>query len=157
MLRQQLPVHLVDDLAPIRNGGVQLHKIFGVMHDTCHAANKVASLMIELREQKARLHHEDEKWAGLEPKSKACFDFLCGNHTRNLPIDWFNRLYNKWLQVEIEEDMKQAKSASGGQVRLEYNGEAFLRSLCNLTHRGHGQYVKGDEDAFADLSEDQVG
>ena len=155
MLREQLPVDLVDELAPVRNGGVHLHKIFGVMHDTCHAANKVARLMVELREQKARLYHGDEKWDGMEPKSKACFDFLCGNHTRNLPIDWFNRLYNKWLQSEIGEDMKTAKSASGGQVRLECNGEAFLRSLCRLTHRGHGQYVKGDGDAFSDFLADK--
>jgi hypothetical protein len=42
-----------------------------------------------------------------------------------------------------------------GQVRFECNGEAFLRSLCKLTNRGHGQYVKGDGDAFADFLADK--
>ena len=49
LLRRDLPEALVETLAPIRGGGVHLQKIFGVMHDTCHAANKVASLMVELR------------------------------------------------------------------------------------------------------------
>ena len=107
--------------------------------------------MVELREQKAREYHGEDKWQDIAPQAKACFDFLCGNHTRNLPIDWFNRLYNKWIQMEIGEALQTAKMAAGGSVRLECSGEAFLRSLCKLTHRGHAQYVKGDGDAFADF------
>jgi hypothetical protein len=141
----------VDELAPVVNGGVHLQKIFGVMHDTCHAANKVASLMVELREVKAnRQFHGDDTWETMAPSAKACFDFLCGNHTRNLPIDWFNRLSNKWLVTEIDEAVKTAKTASGSALRLECSREAFLRSLCKLTHHGHAQYDKGDGDAFAD-------
>ncbi len=30
-----------DLLFPLRNGGVSLHKLYGVMHDTCNCANKV--------------------------------------------------------------------------------------------------------------------
>jgi hypothetical protein len=41
LLRAELPGDNVDTLAPLRNGGVHLQKLFGVMHDTCHAANKV--------------------------------------------------------------------------------------------------------------------
>jgi hypothetical protein len=182
LLRQALPMEVVDLLAPLHNGGVALHKIFGVMHDTCHAANKVtiltlthtrtltlylqvnltqtltlnntkkvASLMVELRDVKARQYHGEDKWESMTPQSKVCFDFLCGNHTRNLPIDWFNRLYNKWLQLEIGEAMGKAKMAAGGMVRLECSGEAFLRSVCKLTHTGHAQYEKGDGNAFADF------
>jgi hypothetical protein len=151
LLRRELHEALVETLAPIRGGEVRLQKIFGVMHDTCHAANKVASLMVELRTAKAREFHGEEQWASMTPLAKACFDFLCGNHTRNLPIDWFNKVYNKWLQGEIDESMKLAKTAAGGMVRLECSGEAFLRSLCKLTHRGHGQYDKGDGDAFSDF------
>ena len=47
LLRQELPADSVDDLAPVRNGGVHLQKLFGVMHDTCHAANKVATSSID--------------------------------------------------------------------------------------------------------------
>ena len=48
LLRQELPAESVDVMAPLRNGGVHLHKIFGVMHDTCHAANKVPTLFLRV-------------------------------------------------------------------------------------------------------------
>ncbi len=47
--------------------------------------------------------------------------------------------------------MRAAKTAGGGRVRLECSGAHFLRSLCKLTHKGYGQYVKGDGDAFSDF------
>ncbi len=34
-----------DVLRPLRNGGVSLHKLYGVMHDTCNAANKVTLIL----------------------------------------------------------------------------------------------------------------
>jgi hypothetical protein len=40
-LRHQLGPDLRDKFCPLRNGGVSLHKIYGVMHDTCNCANKV--------------------------------------------------------------------------------------------------------------------
>ena len=39
--------------------------------------------------------------------------------------------------------MRVAKQAAGGRARLECSGVLFLRSLCKLTHVGHGQYYKG--------------
>jgi hypothetical protein len=77
-LREQLGPELRDTLCQLRNGGVSLHKIYGVMHDTCNCANKVltrtsqpipnpnltnntfslqvAKLMLELRERKCSAH-----------------------------------------------------------------------------------------------------
>ena len=43
-LRNALGVDLQDVLCPLRNGGVSLHKLYGVMHDTCNCANKVRVL-----------------------------------------------------------------------------------------------------------------
>jgi hypothetical protein len=43
-LREQLGPDLRDVLCPLRNGGVSLHKIYGIMHDTCNCANKVIAL-----------------------------------------------------------------------------------------------------------------
>ncbi len=40
-LRDELGPELRDILCPLRNGGVSLHKIYGMMHDTCNCANKV--------------------------------------------------------------------------------------------------------------------
>ena len=105
-----------DVLCPLRNGGVSLHKLYGVMHDTCNAANKVtltltlsltltltptltsystpqvARLMIELRNRKCALYYGEDVWAKADAKTKACFNFLCGNHTRNLPNVRFNKV-----------------------------------------------------------------
>ncbi len=41
ILREELGPECRDILCPLRNGGVSLHKIYGVMHDTCNCANKV--------------------------------------------------------------------------------------------------------------------
>ena len=40
-LRDYLGPELRDILCPLRNGGISLHKLYGVMHDTCNCANKV--------------------------------------------------------------------------------------------------------------------
>ena len=43
LLREELG-DLAAALVPVANGGVLLHKLQGVMHDTCHTANKTARL-----------------------------------------------------------------------------------------------------------------
>jgi hypothetical protein len=85
------------------------------------------------------------------PKSKACFDFLCENRTRNLPIDRFNEIYDKWLVEELGPAMRDAKN--GIAIRLECNGIRFLRTVCRLIHNCAMQYAKGDGDAFKDYLE----
>jgi hypothetical protein len=152
MVREALGPELADVLVPLVEGGVQLHKIYGLMHDTCSTANRIAALMAELREEQARLHYGDEAWESAAPCEKTVHDFLCGNHSRNLLVDRFNCLNDKYLEEqELGEAMRAARASTGGHVRLECSGVSFLRSLCRLTHRGHAQYVKGDGDAFGDF------
>ena len=122
-LREKLSPEMRDVLCPLRNGGVSLHKLYGVMHDTCNAANKVplnpypnpnpianpntllypqiltpystpqvARLMIDLRNRKCAQFYGEDVWAKADAKTKACFNFLCGNHTRNLPNVRFNKV-----------------------------------------------------------------
>ncbi len=117
----------------------------------CNGANLVATLMVELQERKKRQYLVDEEWEKVEPKTKACFNFLCGNHSRNLSIDRFNLLYDKWLDSTIGTAMREAKN--GSSVRLECNGIHFLRTVCRLTHHGPQHYAKGDGDAFKDYLE----
>ena len=83
-VREELGANAADELIPLVHGGVQLHKIFGVMHDTCHTANRVARLMVEMREEKARAYHGDDEWDVVDPCQKVVHDFFCGNHSRNL-------------------------------------------------------------------------
>ena len=93
-LRDLLGPNLRDTICPLKNGGVSLHKIYGVMHDTCNCANLVASLMMELRNRKCSEHYGAETWLQADEQVQACFNFLCGNHTRNLPIVRFNQVYH---------------------------------------------------------------
>jgi hypothetical protein len=151
LVREQLGPDLQDTLAPLRDRGLMLHKIFGIMHDTCATANLVAELMACVRNEDGEEHYGVEEWDGKENKAKPMFDFLCGNHTRNLLAVRFEKRHDQFLEVELGDALRAAKTASGGRVRLECSGAHFLRSLCKLTHRGYGQYVKGDGDAFSDF------
>ncbi len=53
-LRAQLSTSQKDALCPLVDGGVNLHKLYGVMHDTCNTANLVAELIIELQQRQKR-------------------------------------------------------------------------------------------------------
>jgi hypothetical protein len=74
-----------DKLVPLTNGGVQLHKLRGTMHDTCATANLAASMIGELREISGQLQFGYDDWANKAQSDKPWFDFLCANHVRNLP------------------------------------------------------------------------
>jgi hypothetical protein len=49
--------------------------------------------MLEVRDRKCREYYGEDFWSTADPKTKACFDFLCGNHTRNLPVVRFNKVF----------------------------------------------------------------
>jgi hypothetical protein len=151
LVREELGPDLEDTLAPLKDGGLMLHKIFGIMHDTCATANLVAELIASAQNEDGRDHFGLDAWDGKDNKAKPMFDFLCGNHTRNLLAVRFKKRHDQYLEAELGEALRAAKTASGGRARLECSGTNFLRSLCKLTHKGYGQYVKGDGDAFSDF------
>ena len=91
LVREELRPILADVHVPIVAGGVQLHKLQGVMHDTCNTANKTARLVKSLRDTSGQLFFGYENWELLVEADKPWFDFLCGNHVRNLPMDAFNK------------------------------------------------------------------
>ena len=59
-LRAQLSTIQQEALCPLVEGGVNLHKLYGVMHDTCNTANLVAQLIIELQQRKKREYLTEE-------------------------------------------------------------------------------------------------
>ena len=65
-LRAELDVEDRDTLCPLVHGGVSLHKIYSVMHDTCNTANLVAELIKELQERKHREYLTDEVLIGIK-------------------------------------------------------------------------------------------
>ena len=92
LVREELGPDDADLYAPIKHGGVQLHKLQGVMHDTGNTANKTARLAYTLRETSGQLFYGYDNWEARAEDDKPWFDFLCGNHTRNLPMDEFNKV-----------------------------------------------------------------
>lgn len=83
-------------------------------------------------------------WDSLAPKQKRLYDYLCGNHSRNLPIDAFNRLFESWLADELGDHFAAASLVAGPTARLEKSGLSLLRSMVKLMHNGYGAYAKGD-------------
>ena len=59
-LRAQLSTIQHEALCPLVEGGVNLHKLYGVMHDTCKTDNLVAQLIIELQQRKKREYLTEE-------------------------------------------------------------------------------------------------
>ena len=94
-----------------------------------------------------------EVWAARPAEQRCALDFLCGNHTRNLPPNAFNELFESWLNEELGDSFEMCTTASGLNSRLEKSGTALLRSMCKLTSTGFGAYAKGDGDEFHDMLE----
>ena len=149
LLREELGDE-ADVLAPLTGGGVKLHKIRGVMHDTCNTANLTAVLMKEKRDTSGQLTYGYDTWESCPEEEKPWCNYLCGNHTRNLPIDDFNRQFDIYMKTDLGEALTRIQREGNGRSRVEGSGENFVRALCRLTHKGHAQYAKGDGHRFAD-------
>ena len=146
-----------ENLLAVEGGGVQLHKIRGVMHDTCPTANLTATLMKEKRNTSGQLCFGYDEWENMAEEDKPYYDYLCANHVRNLPIDEFNRLFEKYLRSALEAEMETIRREGNGRTRVEASGILLLRSLCRLTHSGAKEYAKGDGKRFADWLEEKYG
>jgi hypothetical protein len=133
-----------DNLVPLVEGGVTLTKLRDAMHDTCNCANLVAKKVRGLRDDIGKAMYGVEEWAVMQQIGCGWQDYLCGNHSRNLHFDAFNRAFTSYIKLLLCEGMAEAKLRSGGRLRVEADGEAFVRSICKLTHVGAKQYEKGN-------------
>jgi hypothetical protein len=116
----------------------------------CNTANATARKLADLVQSKGREHFGEAAWAELPEEDRCVLDYLCGNHTRGLPVDAFNRLFETYLNDNLGSEFAAAAAASGGRSRLEKSGTALLRSLAKLAHDGWGAYAKGDGGEFHD-------
>ena len=72
------------------NSSLNLSSDLNLNFTTC--APQVAELMLDLRDRKCVQHYGENEWSNADKQTKACFNFLCGNHTRNLPVVRFNKV-----------------------------------------------------------------
>jgi hypothetical protein len=99
MLREQLGAE-ADIFVPVVNGGIDLSKLCGVMHDTCHAANAIARTVRVLRDDSGRALYGAEEWGRMiGDHEREWLDFLCGNHSRNLHFDAYLRLFASYIKA----------------------------------------------------------
>jgi hypothetical protein len=128
------------------------------MHDSCATANLTATLMQEKRNTSGQPRYGYDEWETLAEEHKPWYDFLCGNHVRNLPIDEFNRQFEQYLREHLGMELETIRREGNGCTRVDASGVLLLRSLCRLTHTGAKEYAKGDGKRFADwLQEKYVG
>jgi hypothetical protein len=52
------------------------------------------------------------------------------------------------MQEKLGASLDAVRVKSGGRIRVEPGGDAFLRTICKLTHIGPKQYAKGDGVSF---------
>jgi hypothetical protein len=64
-------------------------------------------------------------------EDKPYYDYLCANHVRNLPMDEFNRLFEKYLRAALGAEMETIRREGNGHTRVEASGVLLLRSLCH--------------------------
>ena len=131
-----------EEHVPLEKGGVNLSKLRSLMHDTCNTANATAREIALLVEKEGRELYGKEAWESMPEEERCVLDFLCGNHTRGLPVDAFNRRFEGWIEDELGEAFAVAAGKSGGQARLEKSGTELLRSIFKLIHAGWGAYEK---------------
>ncbi len=142
MLREDLAEE-ADTFVPLVQGGVTMAKLRGAMHDTCNCANLVAKKVRGIRNAAGQDLYGVEEWVAMQTSGSGWQDFLCGNHSRSLHFDAFNRAFTTYVKELLGEGMAVARLRSGGRLRGELDGEAFVRSICKLTHIGPKQYEKG--------------
>jgi hypothetical protein len=114
------------------------------MHDTCNCANLIAQKVRIIRDDAGKDMYGPEEWAAMQESGSGWQNFLCGNHSRNLHFDAFNRHYTQYIKGLLGEDMGRASLKGGGRLWIEADGESFVRAICKLTHTGPKQYEKGN-------------
>ncbi len=98
--------------------------------------------MVELRYRKSSEHNGENVWMQADKKTKACFNFLCGNHTRNLPVVRFNKVTTPSLTFTVTQTLALTlhftsnfgprRTTSGFILRLESKCGLLSRRQVNL-------------------------
>ena len=110
----------------------------------CSTAKKSQKEIGIAREADGKNYHGEEAWNAMPDDEKSMTRYLCANHTRNSPVDAFNRRFTKYLNDTLAMEFDAATKALGGRSRLEKDLPSFLRSICKLVCSGHGACAKGD-------------
>ena len=123
------------------------HKILSLMNDTCNTANASARAIADLKQESLDIYFTKEEQAKLSIAQRSCLRFLCGNHTRQLPVQAYIRLVDIWLAAKLKPEMAKAQEKYPN-ARLETTSTSLIYSAQKLVFDGFLSYFKGDGDMF---------
>jgi hypothetical protein len=112
---------------PLVNGGVSITKLRGAMHDTCNSANLIAKKVRIMRDDAGKDMYGQEEWAAMQESGSGWQDFLCGNHSRNLHFDAFNRHYTQYIKGRTWDELASRVEADfGSSLTVSPSCEQFV-------------------------------
>jgi hypothetical protein len=94
--------------------------------------------VLELCETSGKLFYGNEVWEAFAASEKSWYDYLCFPHTRNLPLDQWNREFEAYIKEHLGDAIVEVQKEGGGRTRVEGSGILLLRAMCRLTHTGCG-------------------
>ena len=118
------------------------------MHDTCNAANAAAREIARRKTISGQDYFTPDVWNSMGPDIQETLDFLCGNHTRQVPVAAYIRLVDKWVGEVLGEKMSLINQQVNPRLRLETKSSTLRHSIQKQTHCGWGTYAKGDGERF---------
>ncbi len=67
------------------------------------------------------------------------------------PLSGLSANYSGYVKEKLGDGLAAARLRCGGRLRIEPDGEAFIKSICKLTHVGPKQYAKGNVSPLSSL------
>ena len=136
-----------DELVPIVDGGVRMHKNKSVMHDTCNAANATARLIKKASLKDLKDFFSAAQLAALPAHLKLCLDLLCSNHLRVLPLVQYERFVDARIAAHLKQFLEKVSSFQRLEPRLDSTlratnkmGRGWLSSKAELYSKGEGRF-----------------
>ena len=122
---------LVDQLVPVVDGGVRLHKVLALMHDTCNVANRTAAEVQPLKQADGILYYGQATWNAMPKDRTELLDNRCNHHLRQLPVVRFNKLATAHIKELIGSQLREAARFND---RFEPSPSSLVLSVVKLVH-----------------------
>ena len=122
---------LVDQLVQVVDGGVRLHKVLALMHDTCNVANRTAAEVQPLKQADGILYYGQATWNAMPKDRTELLDNRCNHHLRQLPVVRFNKLATAHIKELIGSQLREAARFND---RFEPSPSSLVLSVVKLVH-----------------------
>ena len=125
------PLSVVDQLVPVVDGGVRLHKLLALIHDTCSVANRTAADVEALKQADGTEYYGSATWNAMPKERTELLNNKCNHHLRQLPVIRFNKLATAHIKELIGSQLREAAGFNG---RFEPSPSSLVLSVVKLVH-----------------------